>query len=108
MEKDILRAIVEVEREIQELLAAEQLQSDERLAQLRRECAEEVAREETRLQEELAKTVAAARGGEAQERAAAVVAAATAQAERLGRLDDESLRRWILREIFRIVPGKKS
>lgn len=108
MGNDILRAIIEVEREIQERLLEEQRQSDERLAQLRLKCAEEVAREEARLQEELAKTVDTAGGGEAKERAATVLAAAGAQAERLGRLDDASLRELIKREISCIAPGKKS
>jgi len=43
MEKDILRAIVEVEREIWERIAAEQRLSEERLAEVRRECAKRVA-----------------------------------------------------------------
>ena len=108
MGNDILRAIVEVEREIQERLLAEQRQSDERLTQLRLKCAEEAAREEARLQEELAKTADAAGGMEAKERAAAVLAAASAQAERLGRLDDAGLRELIKAEISYIVPGNKS
>jgi molybdenum-dependent DNA-binding transcriptional regulator ModE len=107
MEKDILRAIVEVEREIQELLVAEQRQSDERLAKVRQECAEKIAKEEERLQEELTKAVAVAAGPETQQRAAALVAEASRQAERFDRLDDESLRRWIQRELFLVVPGGK-
>lgn len=108
MAKDILCTIIEVEREIQERLVAEQRQADERLAQLRRECAEEEAREEARLAKELAEATAAPRVVDAHKQAVALVAAATARAERLGRLGDESLRRCIRRELFRIVPGKTS
>ena len=107
MGNDILRAIIEVEDEIHKGLLAEQRQSDERLAQLRLKCEQEVAREEARLQEELVKMAHAAAGGEARERARTVLAEAAAQAERLGRLDDATLRQLLRREISHIVPGKK-
>lgn len=107
MEKDILRAVVEVEREIQDLLVEEQRQSEERLAQVRRECTGEIEQEKARLQDESAITTADARWSEAQRQATAVVATTTAQAERFGRFDDEYLRRWIQRELLLVVPGKK-
>ena len=108
MEKDILRAIVEVEREIQELLVEEQQRSDERLAQVTRECTQKIDREQARLQEESAKTTTAPRWDEAQQQASADVARATAQAERFALLDDENLRCLVQRELFLVVTGRKS
>jgi len=44
----------------------------------------------------------------AQKKRADLIAAATAEGERLARLDDESLQRWVERELCRIVPVSES
>jgi hypothetical protein len=106
MEKDTLSAIIRIEREIRERLTQEQRKAEESLAEVLRNCNDEVAREEARLQEDLAAAVIAARLCDARKRADTLVAEALAQAERLAGLDDESLKRLIRGELPRLVPGK--
>lgn len=106
MEKDILTAIVEVEKEIRERLAAERSSAEARLEQLRRDGEEEVSREEERLKIELHNRLAAAKA-EVEKRAAVLVGDASAQAEKLAGLDEETLRRHIMRHLTRIAPGKQ-
>ncbi len=105
MEKDILTAIVEVETEIRERLAAERSEAEARLERLRREGDEELSREEERLEIELKGALAAA-GRDAESRGAALVGDAAAWAERLAGLADEAMLRQIMRHLARIVPGK--
>ena len=106
MEQDILRAIVEVEREVQELLADEERLSDERLARVRQAENAEIATVEAGLQEELAVSTAAG-GTEALKVGEALVTAATARARRLERLDDERLRQLLQGELSRLLPGMR-
>ena len=108
MEKDTLHDIILIEREIRERLGQEQRKADESLAEVRRNCTDEFAREEARLQEELAAAVTAARLSDARKRADTIVAEAQARTERLDGLDDEYLKGLIRGELFSIVPGKKT
>lgn len=105
MEKDTLSTIIRIEREIRERLAQEERKAGESLAEVLQNCNDEVAREEARLQEELAAAVTAARLSDARQRADAVVAEAQAQAERLAGLDDDYLKELIRGKLYRIVPG---
>ncbi len=105
MGNDILSAIVEVEREIEERLGAEERMAGEMLDRLRSEQADGAQRDEERLAAEVRQAVAAA-ADEARERAAAIVREAVARAERLAGLDDEALERCIMKHLARIVPGE--
>ncbi len=105
MENDILSAIVEVEREIQERLAAEERTAEEMLDRLRRELADGAQRDEERLAAEVRQAVAAA-ADETRERAAAIVRDAASRAERLAGLDDEPLERCVMKHLARILPGE--
>lgn len=105
MGKDILTAIVEVEKEIEDLVAAEQSRAVERLAQLKRETEEEIKKEEEQLEASLQHALAAARA-DAEKKSAALVEAAAARTELLSRLDDRTLQEIIARHLNRIRPGR--
>lgn len=105
MEKDPLTTILDEERLILEQLAAERSRANERLAQLRLEAEAEYAREEERLAAALQQALATARS-DAEKRAAAVITEANQLAERLRRLDDESLLAITLKHLKAILPGR--
>jgi hypothetical protein len=106
MEQDILNTVFEVEREIREMVAAEQQRADEDLAALRRECSDLAAGEEVRLREELIAGVAAVETGEARWQVDAAVAEAEARAGRLAGLGDDVLQGFVRQGIGTIVPGE--
>ena len=106
MDKDILDAILEVEREIQERLVAEQRGAWAMLEELRQELDAEAGREEERLTaaRRNAETVARA---EAQEQASLIAHRAAAEADRLAGLDDKALELCIMRHLVRLIPGEQ-
>lgn len=106
MEQEILNTVFEVEREIREMVAAEQLRADGDLAALRRECTDLAAGEDVRLREELAAGVAAVETGEARRQADAVVTEAEARAGRLAGLGDDRLAGFVRQGIRTILPGE--
>ena len=106
MGKDILGAIIDVEREIQERLAAEKQRAGTMLAGLRQELAGEAGREEERLAAARRNAESVARA-EAQEWAAAIARSAATRAERLAGLDEGTLERCIMRHLVRIMPGEQ-
>ena len=105
MEKDILSAIVEVEKEIQEQLIAEERDAGAMLCRIGQELLDEAEREEKRLAETHQAARAAAKA-KAQEQAAAIVQRAATRCEHLLSYDDEALERCIMRHLFRIMPGE--
>lgn len=106
MDQAILNTVFEVEREIREMVSAEQQRADGHLARVRQECADLAAEEETRLAEDLAAAVAAAGAGESCRQAEAAVAEAEARAKRLAGLEDELLKGVLKRGIRSILPGE--
>jgi vacuolar-type H+-ATPase subunit H len=106
MEQDVLNTVFEAEREIREMVAAEQQRADGHLAELRRECADMAAREKVRLQEELAAAVAAVGAGEARRRAESILEEAEWRAKRLAGLEDDLLKEFLQRGIRSILPGE--
>jgi signal transduction histidine kinase len=106
MEQAILNTVFEVEREIREMVAAEQQRADGNLAELRRKCAEMAAEEEMRLKRELAAAVAAVGTGEALRRAEALLAEAEGRAKRLAGLADGQLKGVLQQWIRSILPGE--
>ena len=105
MERDILAAIVAVEKEIGERLAAEQRRAEEGLAQLKGEMEDEVNRAEGELGQALQDAVVAARA-DAEAKAAHLLDKEAAWAELLARLDDSTLEGIIERHLNRILPGR--
>ena len=107
MEKDVLGAILEVEREIQERLVAEQSGAWTMLEGLRQELDAETGREEERLTTVRRNAESAARA-EAEKQAALIAHRAAAEADRLAGLDDGALERCIMRHLVRIMPGEQT
>jgi SMC interacting uncharacterized protein involved in chromosome segregation len=105
MEDDILSKIIEVEREIQERLVAEERRAGTMLCSLRQDLEEEARREEERLSAARREAESSARV-EAEERAAAIVQRASIRAEQWTGLDDEPLERCIMGHLVRILPGE--
>jgi len=102
MGNDILTSIIAVEQEIQKRLAAEEEVAALDLERLRRKIEEEVEAEGERLAASVQQAAAAARA-DAELRAAAAVRCATLRAQQLDSIDDESLKRCILKHLSLIT-----
>jgi len=105
MENDILTKIIEVERELQERLVAEERSAGTLLCILRQDLEEEARQEEERLAAAGREAESSARG-EAEERAAAIVQRAAIRAEQWAALDDGTLEECIMGHLVRIMPGE--
>jgi hypothetical protein len=105
MENDILTKIIEVEREIQERLVAEERSAGTLLCSLRQDLEEEARREEERLAAARREAESSARAG-AEERAAAIMRQAGIRAAQWSGLDDGTLERCIMGHLVRILPGE--
>ncbi len=103
MEKDILSQVIEAEKEIQQGLDLEKIKAREWLERVKKECEEAFTREDKNIREALEKTTAEA-AREAGIKAAGTVSRATAAAERLGRLQTETLSRIVAKQIAGILP----
>jgi hypothetical protein len=105
MEKDILSKIIEVERDIQERLVAEERSAGTLLCSLRQDLEEQATREDERLAAARREAESSARA-EAEERAAAIVQRASIRAQLWEGLDDKILERCIMGHLVRILPGE--
>jgi hypothetical protein len=104
MEKDILSQVIEAEKKIQQCLDLEKIKAREWLECVKKEYEEEFIREDRNIKESLEKsTIEAAR--EAEVKAAGTLSQATAAAERLGRVQAETLSRIVAKQIAGILPG---
>ncbi len=104
MNDDILTDIIAVEKEIRERLDAEREHAAAWLAEVRTGLEEGYRREEERLREELERALAAARS-EAELESARLVAEATAQADRLTGIEDETLLQALDKHLVGLRPG---
>jgi len=104
VKKDILAEIIEIEKDIQKKLDAETLKSKEWLEKVRRETEDEIAEKEEGLRDVFNRAMEDARVG-AEKRASEIISSAIADAERLRKIDDESLKMILNRYLFRILPG---
>ena len=95
--------MIEAEKEIQKRIELEQARSRERLERARREVEAGIAGEAQVVQESMARAMEVA-AQEAEQRAGEIIQKAAARTERLGRLDDESLMKIIVKQIHRILP----
>jgi vacuolar-type H+-ATPase subunit H len=103
MDSDLLVRIIETEKEIHKCLEDEKLQAAEWLENVRRDAEEDFGLEVAKIRESSGKNVEAAKK-EAEHRAALIINAAEAQARRIEKVDDDTLRRIILRHLHKILP----
>ncbi len=104
MEKDILSEVIEVEKEIQKCLEVEKAKSHDWLEKVKKESEEELVREERNIKESLNKSIEMAKK-EAELKSAEIVKQTEARAERLAKLNDETLVGVVGKQITRILPG---
>lgn len=103
MENDLLVRIIAAEKEIKECLDDEKAKAREWLENVRKEAEEDFSREKARTTESLSEAVETAKK-EAENKAAIMIKAAEEQAARMERLDDDTLKRVIVRQLHRILP----
>jgi hypothetical protein len=104
MEKDILSQVIEAEKEIQQCIDREKIKAREWFERVKKECEEEFVREDKNIKESLERSTAEA-AREAGDKAAGTVSRATADAERLGRLQTKVLSKLVAKQIAGILPG---
>jgi hypothetical protein len=104
MERDLLSQVIEAEKEIQQCLDLEKIKVREWLERVKQECEEEFTREEKNINESLERSTAEA-ASETGVKAAGTVSRAVAAAERLGRLQTETLSTIVAKQIAGILPG---
>jgi len=104
MQKDILSEVIEVEKEIQKSLEVEKAKSHDWLEKVKKESEEELVREEKTIKESLNKSIEVAKK-EAELKAAEIMKQTKARAERLAKLNDETLADIVGKQITRILPG---
>jgi vacuolar-type H+-ATPase subunit H len=104
MQKDILSEVIEVEKEIQKCLEVEKEKSRDWLEKVKKESELELAREEKNIKESLNKSIEVAKK-EAELNAAEIVKQTEARAERLAKLNDQTLVDIVGEQITRILPG---
>jgi hypothetical protein len=103
MKEDILSAVVKVEKELAETLREEKRKSKDMLDRLRNEREHKVTREKKRLQCELNRSITDAKM-RSQKKVSAMIADAYADAERLEKISDDTLKKIIRKYIVRILP----
>ena len=106
MEDSILAKIIQTEGEIQAQIEAARKRCAEQIQRLKEEAEKKIVREESRIREQCRRSLEEA-GLPAQQKAAAILEAASRQAEKLRRLDDDILKQIIMKQIIRILPGER-
>ena len=104
MDNNILSEVIDVEREIQKCLDREQEKARDWLAKVKKECADELVREEELIRDSLAAAEDQARK-EAEESAASSLSAAAALVEQRDHLDRALLQAVVDKYIRTILPG---
>lgn len=107
MDNNILSEVIEVEREIQKCLEVEQTKARDWLEKVKKECAEELLKEESRIKDSLAREEERARK-EAEEGTASSVKDAVALVEQRDHLDRAVLQTIVDKHIRTILPGTTS
>jgi vacuolar-type H+-ATPase subunit H len=106
MEDSILAKIIQTEGDIQAKVEAARKRCTEQTQRLKEEAETRIVSEESRIREKCRRSLEEA-GLPARQKAAAILEAASRHAEKLRRLDDETLKQIIMREIIRILPGER-
>jgi hypothetical protein len=104
MEKDVLGQVIEVEKEIQKRVEAEELKVREWIESVKKECREKIFIEEEKINRSMEQSLAEA-AKEAGKKAEEIVNQAAAAAELLGQLKAESLIDLTEIQIAKILPG---
>jgi vacuolar-type H+-ATPase subunit H len=102
MDKGILNEVIDAEKDIQSCIELEQARLREMLERVRREAEESVAAAERELSSSRDRELETVRQ-EAEAKARKIVEQASVRVERLGRVDDGTLTRIILKRIPRIL-----
>jgi vacuolar-type H+-ATPase subunit H len=106
MEDSILAKIIQTEGEIQAKIEAARKRCAEQIQRLKEDAEERIVREESRIREQCRRSLEEA-GLPAQQKATAILEAASRQTEKLRQLDDEPLKQIIMKHIMRILPGER-
>lgn len=104
--EDILTEIIKVEKEIRERIESEGKKSVEKIEAVKRDIEKEIQTEERRLEESISEAMKEARLN-AEDKAKEIINSARAEAERLGKLSDEELKRIIAKHLTHILPEKR-
>ncbi len=104
MDDDILSKVVEVEKEVQQRIGIEKKMSQEWLENVKKDAEEKILRGKKELEESLNASIREAKLN-AETKAVAIIKDADDKAERLKGLDDNILKKVILKHISRILPG---
>ena len=105
MENDILRGIVEVEKDIRQRLEIERKRVTEWLEEVKKELENKVLAEESGLKDTLSRTAEDSRS-DAQVEASGIIDEAQKYATKLENLSDELLKKIALRHLSCILPGE--
>jgi hypothetical protein len=105
MENEILKGVVEVEKDIRQRLEIERKKVQEWLAKVKHDVEKEVLEEEAGLKENLNRSVHDAHS-DAQVKAARIINDAEEYARKLESLGDDVLKRVALRHVHLILPGE--
>ncbi len=104
MEKDVLGQVIEVEKEIQKRVEAEELKVREWIESVKKECRKKIFIEEEKINRSAEQSLAEATK-QAGKKAEEIVNQATAAAELLGQLKAESLIGLTEIQVVKILPG---
>ena len=103
MKDDVLGKVVEVEKNIQSRIKSETVKAQEWLGKIKSECAEKISEHERDEIGTLQKAVLNA-GAEAENKASGILNEAREKAKQIETLNDDTLKRIIMRHITGILP----
>lgn len=106
MSDDVLGDIIEVEREISGQISSEKKKAGEWLEKVRAEAAEKVLAAENDLKASFDREAGLAKR-EAEEKAGLIIHEAAVRAGYLHDLNDETLKRVVIKHLRRILPGER-
>ncbi len=104
MEKDVLKGVVEIEKEIRQRLEIEQEKAQKWLVKVKKEAEEEVLAKEFDLKEEMNRSTDSALS-DARGKASGINDTAHRYSGHLKKISDDTLKKIILKYLPRILPG---
>ncbi len=105
MEQEVVQRVLDVEKEIHELLSEEKRKAAQWVESVRKSCDAEIQSLKNQLEKDFASAIEKARS-KAQKEADELIKEATTQAHILDRLNKDSIRRIILKYLTGILPGE--
>jgi vacuolar-type H+-ATPase subunit H len=103
MDSDLLVGIIAAEKEIHKCLEDEKLKARDWIESVRRDAEEDFGRETAEIRKSSREIVETAKK-EAENKAALILHTAERQAELIGKVDDDTLRKAIMRHLHKILP----